>query len=48
MNRKEELEQYLNRDLEQYQIDTAWSFYYTTDLTPAEIFQRIMEDAENE
>ncbi len=39
--RAKELRQYLDRDLPQASIDLAITWYYHSDLTPAEIFQKI-------
>jgi len=39
--RAKELRQYLDRDLPQSAIDEALVWYYHTDLTPAQIFQKI-------
>lgn len=39
--RAKELREYLDRDLPQEDIDCALSWYYHSNLTPAEIFQKI-------
>lgn len=41
LKRAKELYQFLDRDLPQADIDCAISWYYHSDLTPAEIFQKI-------
>ena len=44
LNRAKELYQLLDRDLPQADVDSAISWYYHSNLSPAEIYQKVVNN----